>query len=54
MFGPSTKVLKIPVPPCAKFIPYCSSDEFLNAYGVGDFIFKKEAAYILHNININY
>jgi len=29
-------------------MPYCSSEEFFfNEYGVGDFIFRKEAACIL-------
>jgi hypothetical protein len=47
MFGPSTKVLKTPVPPWAKFIPYFKSEELLNEYGAGDSIFRKEAAFIL-------
>jgi len=53
MFGPLMEVLKIPVPPWAKFMPYCILDEFLNAYGVGDSIFRKEAAMNMISVKIN-
>lgn len=55
MFGAATKVLKTPVPPYAKFMPYfkCLTPTFLNLYGIGDFTPTNLAAYLRYKKKIN-